>query len=96
MAYNINLDHVTIEPTKDGRNIDRITIETRANEDMSFRLQIKEKSTGKVIRFGRQLYYRLDKFHKEFTDLSWVPIQEGKEIEYLNGKNSYDIDLDPI
>lgn len=96
MAYNINLDHVAIEPTDDGQNIDRITIETRANEDMSFRLQIKEKSTGKVIRFGRQLYYRLDKFQREFTDLSWVPIQEGKEIEYLKGKNSYDIDLDPI
>jgi len=97
MAYNIDLANATIKPTDDGRYIDRITIRTRANEDMSFRLMLNKKGTDQVAaRFGRQLYYRLDKFPKNFTDLAWVPGLEGKKIEYLDGIDSYDIDLDPI
>lgn len=98
IAYNIDLYNVTIKPTEDGRYIDRITIRTRANEDMSFRLNLNKRGTKQVVaKFGRQLYYRLDKFHKDFTNLTWVPSQEGKPpIEYLDGKKSYDIDLNPI
>ena len=92
-----NIGRVIIKPTDDGRYIDRIIVDTRANETIHFGMELVNRKTGDPIRFEQTRTYRLEAYNHEFTELAWVPSREAepKEIEYFEGDITYEVRLIP-
>lgn len=90
-----NIGNVIIKPTDDGRYIDRIIVETRANETIHFGMELLNRKTGHPIRFEQTRTYRLEASNHEFAELAWVPSREDMEIEYFEGDITYEVRLIP-